>query len=398
MQDRNPSLMFNEHTVLYNFIVCVVLGHKCILRGGVPFHIVGCYLSSNLPFFRCIKMEEAATGQPFHYCTDVQNILPSILNISSHVCKQFVKLHGDITTKQHLRAFCLIESHRLITVLNFLRKAHPTMIDATSVGLRTVEKMVTVGSTCFWVDTFRKIWQNAYESVYNEVCLAAQWLLLAVTHELCITESAARVDFLKALRNKNDLIVSRLDSQRQGLHAREAKRRRMLCARSCDLLMGPQACLPTYHTCSSEINQLVRFSMKVIRECMRSSYVFVGTVRASVRHNEKNTLFVDLCNILSTESQQRLAIEQVSLETVGLFEVLKDGFVALHNRHLFFRTRLFANCYNIWEEAKWTLHHTFIFWEICMCFQFAHFALEPTHTKHTLAGLELWFFDCQRSL
>ena len=79
------------------------------------------------------------------------------------------------------------------------------------------------------------------------------------------------------------------------------------------------------------------------------------------RKNEKNILFIDLCNIVSTESQQRLAIEQVSLETVGLFEVLKDGFVALHNRHLFFRTRLFANCYNIWEEAKWTLHNTFFF-------------------------------------
>ena len=79
--------------------------------------------------------------------------------------------------------------------------------------------MVTVGSMCLWVVTFRKIWQNAYESVYNEVCLAAQWLLLAVTHELCITESAARVDFVTALRNKNDVTVSRLDSQQQGLQA-----------------------------------------------------------------------------------------------------------------------------------------------------------------------------------
>ena len=398
MRYADLSLVFNKHTVLHNFIVCVVLGHKCILRGVVPFNIVGCYFVSNLPFFRCIKMEEAATEQPFHRCSDVQNILPSILNISSHVCKQFVKLHGDITTKQHLRAFCLIESHRLITVLNFLRKAHPTMIDANSVGIRTLEKMVVFGSTCLWVDTFRKIWQNAYESVYNEVSLAAHWLFLAVTHELCIAESAACVDFLTALQDRNNVTISRLDSQRQGSQAREAKRRKMLCVRSCDLLMGPQACLPTYRTCGSEINQLVRFGMKVITECMRSSYVFVGTLRASVRKNEKNILFIDLCNIVSTESQQRLAIEQVSLETVGLFEVLKDGFVALHNRHLFFRTRLFANCYNIWEEAKWTLHNTFFFWEICISFQVAQFALEPAHTKDTLTVLEVWFFDCQRSM
>jgi hypothetical protein len=404
---NNPIKQHNCHlfligiqqTILHDNVFSVVLCDQGVF---VCFQVVEVLMDNCVCYFllfRCVEMEESAPRLPFHRCSATQDILPVIYSISPYVGRQFHKAQPQVKTKQQLLTFCSVDADRILIVLNFLRKAEPINVGGVDVGLITVERMIKNDLNCHWFDIFKKIWQTLYDEIFNVTQLAAQWLTLVITNELCVTNSPARFEFLHALSDSNGFVALRVDVQRHISQLREAKRRKVLCARSSDMLMSSGASLSVLsQVCGSEINELIRTATKILKGCLRSAYLFIGSVYGSGWHEKKFSFFVDLENITAVEQQQRTAIENIAQMSLSAFVVFKDAFVSKHSRHLFFRTRLFAGRYNIWEEAKWTLYNDFIDWHFCNIFLFASLGLLGGHTKNSLTHVEVWLFDYHRGL